>query len=165
MPNLSDLRIRRAEMRDMKAVFDLSNDPVVRASSIRREPIPWESHMAWFAKALADPCLKFFVAETADGAFVGQVRFALVDGEWVVSVSVASAYRGQGLADEILRRGLDQAGLERATAFIYDTNRASLRAFEKAGFRNSHLLKYVYDKNATATDDRFEGKGDGKVRI
>ena len=154
MPNLSDLRIRRAEMRDMKAVFDLSNDPVVRASSIRREPIPWESHVAWFAKALADPCLKFFVAETADGEFVGQVRFALVDGEWIVSVSVAAAYRGKELADEILRLSLAQAGLEKAAAFIYDTNRASLRAFEKAGFRNSHLLKYVYDKNATSTFQR-----------
>ena len=159
MPTLFDLRIRRAEMRDMKAVFDLSNDPVVRASSIRREPIPWESHVAWFAKALADPCLKFFVAETADGAFVGQVRFALVDGEWIVSVSVAAAYRGKGLADEILRRGLELAGLEKAAAFIYDTNRASLRAFEKAGFRNSHLLKYVYDRNATAARPSDTGGG------
>lgn len=142
--------IRRAELRDMKAVFDLSNDSAVREHSICREPISWESHAEWFVKAIADPDLKFFVVETERGDFVGQVRFARTNGEWVVSISIVNGHRGKRLAEEILRRCIECARLEKIAAFIYDTNQASLRAFEGVGFKNSHLLKYVYDSRMVA---------------
>lgn len=37
---------------DMKDVFELANDPVVRACSIRQDAITWETHCAWFEKKL-----------------------------------------------------------------------------------------------------------------
>ena len=141
--------IRLAEARDMKNVFDLSNDDTVRAMSIHPEKIEWESHVKWFENALNDPDVLFYVAETANGDFIGQVRFARDNADWVVSISLVKEYRGRGLASALLRKSIELSRLENVTAYIYNTNKASLKAFEKADFEASSLLKYTYTKNKT----------------
>ena len=141
--------IRLAEPRDMKNVFDLSNDDTVRAMSIHPEKIEWESHVKWFENALNNPDVLFYVAETADGDFIGQVRFTRDNADWVVSISLVKKYRGKGLASGLLRKSIELSHLENVTAYIYNTNGASLKAFEKADFEASTLLKYTYNKNNT----------------
>ena len=127
------IRLRRAVPQDIRAVFELSNDPFVRANSIHREPIAWEAHAAWFNRAIADPDVVFFVAE-ADGDFAGQVRFNRRAGQWFVSISIASAYRGRGLAKALLLDAMNRVPQETFVAEIAESNTASMRLFASAGF-------------------------------
>ena len=53
-----ELTIRLATPDDCKRVFDLSNDPIVRANSIHSETIKWEEHCVWFQKHIHIPLLK-----------------------------------------------------------------------------------------------------------
>ena len=88
--------IRLAEPRDVKNVFELSNDDTVRAMSIHSEKIEWESHMKWFENTIKNPAVLFYVAETVDGDFIGQIRFARENADWIVSISLEKKYRGKG---------------------------------------------------------------------
>ena len=127
--------IRRAGPQDMRAVFELSNDPVVRANSIHREPIVWETHAAWFNRAIADPDIFFFIAEIEPGGdFVGQIRFNRRGGQWLVSISIASAYRGRGLAKALLLDAMSRVPQETFVAEIAESNTASIRLFASVGF-------------------------------
>ena len=128
------ISIRRAEPLDIRAVFELSNDPVVRANSIHPEPISWETHVAWFNKSIADPAVIFFVAEDARGSFVGQIRFNRRGEHWIVSISIATEFRGQGLSAALLRDAMAQIPDGSFIAEIASGNEASKRLFASAGF-------------------------------
>ena len=128
------ISIRRAGPQDMRAVFELSNDPVVRANSIHPEPISWETHVAWFNKSIGDPEVVFLVAENASGDFVGQIRFNRRGGHWIVSISVAAAFRGQGLSAALLRDAMAQIPSGSFVAEIASGNEASKRLFVSEGF-------------------------------
>jgi len=134
------IRVRPAELRDMERVFELSNDPLVRVHSIHKEPIAWETHVAWFVRTLANVNRKFFVAETTDGGFVGQVRFDREDGAWLVSISVVGEFRGKGLAGDMLRASMGRVASGRFVAEIAPDNAASRRLFVSAGFVENPAL-------------------------
>lgn len=129
-----ELSIRSATWEDAEKIFHLSNDPVVRACSIQSRPIEWESHCAWFRKALANPNLHFFIIESASGQFVAQVRFAKENTSWVTSISIHADFRGKKLGVSILRLALNQLPHESVLAWVKESNIPSLRLFEKAGY-------------------------------
>ena len=126
--------IRKAERSDIRRVFELSNDPIVRANSIHSEPISWETHVAWFNRAITDPDVAFFVAEAEAGEFVGQIRFNRRGGDWVVSISIGSAYRGRGLTKALLIDAMSRIPKATFVAEIATSNTASLRLFTSVGF-------------------------------
>ena len=134
------LRLRRAEPRDMRAVFELSNDPLVRANSIHSEPIAWETHVAWFNRAITDPDVVFFVAETELGEFAGQVRFNRRGGDWLVSMSIDSAYRGRGLTKALLIDAMSRIPHATFVAEIAAFNTASQRLFAAVGFSEDRTV-------------------------
>jgi hypothetical protein len=63
--------IREATQDDVKIVFDLSNDPVVRSNSIRPGLIDWDEHQRWFAKKILDKNCIIFLAFKPEGEFIG----------------------------------------------------------------------------------------------
>lgn len=129
--------LRPAELKDMKSVFDLSNDPIVRRNSINTVSIPWEQHVKWFIAALEDASLIFLVVESVSGEFMGQVRFKKDVCQWVVSISIAAEFRGKGLGSEILLRAMKGADVQRVRAYIKQDNMASRKLFERSGFSKS----------------------------
>ncbi len=134
----ADLEVRPAEERDSLAVFELSNEPEVRKYSINPLPIPWEDHSRWFPARLSDPDCHFFIAEKG-GGFAAQVRYQMEKRDLVVSISIASSFRGKGLAPAILKESARMVfaarpGLAAITAYIDPGNAASVRSFEKAGY-------------------------------
>lgn len=141
-----ELLIRHAVLEDAEKVFHLSNDPVVRACSIQTQQITWESHLSWFQKALATPELRFYIVESTDGHFVAQVRFKKEEQGWLTSISIHSAFRGKKLGDSVLRLALSQMPLETIWAWVKETNIASQRIFEKAGFCYSGM-KTIENEN------------------
>lgn len=118
----------------MRRVFELSNDPLVRANSIHSEPIEWAAHEKWFANALINQRLKFYIAESAAGALIGQVRFEEKEDGCLVSISLAAAFRGTGLAQTVLLKAMDASGLQCFMAEICADNQPSLSLFKRCGF-------------------------------
>ena len=126
--------VRRAMGDDAKNVFELSNDPTVRANSINPQRIEWEGHLSWFEKAISDPCVKFYIAETQDGEFAGQVRFHLEGGAWIVSISVKEKFRGCGVGRLLLVSSMRQSGRRGFKALVKPENVSSGRLFAHCGY-------------------------------
>lgn len=143
------LLIRYATLEDAEKVFQLSNDAVVRACSIQTQQITWESHLAWFQRALVNPALRFYIVESEDGHFVAQVRFLKKEQGWLTSISIHAAYRGKKLGDCVLRLALSQMPHETIWAWVKETNIPSQKIFEKAGYRYSEMKTINNEKYLT----------------
>jgi UDP-2,4-diacetamido-2,4,6-trideoxy-beta-L-altropyranose hydrolase len=132
------VRLRRARADDIRLLWEWANDPEVRAASFSSAPIPWETHVAWFAEKVGRNRSLLFIAENEEGIAFGQIRFDLKGGEAELNLSLAKEKRGIGLAVPLIEAGVREllAGneCERVHAFVKPQNAASARAFEKAGF-------------------------------
>lgn len=136
--------IRLANISDIQKVFELSNNEVVRKNSINTPSITWNEHKSWFNKRIKNTDLPFYIVESNNGDFVAQVRFEKIETDIVISISISEAFRGRGFASEIIKTCIKKSGFKQITAYIKDNNTSSIKAFEKAEFSNSHLLKYIY---------------------
>jgi ribosomal protein S18 acetylase RimI-like enzyme len=123
--------LRNATEADALDVWAWRQDPLTRAMSRSAEAVELASHMAWFAKALADPARMLLIGE-ADGEKVGMVRFDR--GEVTeVSINVNPQHRGRGLGFTLLSEALNRVEGD-VWAEVKDENLASRRLFERAGF-------------------------------
>jgi RimJ/RimL family protein N-acetyltransferase len=130
-------------MADARFLFRLRNDPTTRANSFSTGLIAFADHRAWLAARLSDPRrrVRLFVAMLTrpdrDVVPIGQVRFDFDGqaGRVEMSVAIARAFRGRGLAMPLLRRALQRAPVDRVLARIRVENEVSQRAFLNASFR------------------------------
>lgn len=140
------LHLRPATENDSRLLWEWANDSQVRAASFSSEPISWNSHTEWFAQKLQQQSCQIWIAELNENQPVGQVR---VDGknseEPEIHISVAKAWRGHGLASQLIRQAtqsfLLSAHSTRLHAYIKADNMASLKAFEKEGFRQTDVRR------------------------
>lgn len=141
-------------------IMQWRNDPATLANSFDSRPKEWPAFYHEFLQQYCQdvtlPCL--FVLK--DGQRVGFIRFRrqpdLIDGQRAtdVSINIAPAERGKGLAAPALRACIQvarNAGIEVVLAEIKADNKASVAAFEKAGFK---FLDTRQGSNAT-TIQRF----------
>lgn len=133
------LRLRAIEPGDCRWVWELANEPAVRSASFHSDPIPWESHCAWFQRRLADSVSRFYVALDGADTVLGQVRFELEAGDAIISLSLCPTQRGRGSASAVILAGCRRLFAETQSllirAFIKPGNGASIGAFLRAGFR------------------------------
>ena len=136
----------------------------VRLTALRDAPDAFYSTLAaeehrteaeWRASATS---AAWFAALDADGAPAGLV--AVVHGgpppgdAMLISMWVAAAHRGAGLATELVAAALDDAaaaGQERLTLWVRTRNLRALRAYERMGFETQ-------DPPPDAHDYRCEGE-------
>jgi RimJ/RimL family protein N-acetyltransferase len=110
----------------------------VRAASFSSGRINPGEHHAWLESRLADRDTLLLVAmEGPDLA--GQVRFDIQGDSAVVSISLATDYRGLGISGPVLHRATTaleaaQPGVRVLVARVKPDNAASRRLFEEAGF-------------------------------
>ena len=139
------LWLRRARPEDAPLLWQWANDPEVRAASFSSDPIPWETHVAWFAGKLGHRKRLILIAEDEEATACGQIRFDGSDGDWEVDVSIASTMRGRGFASELIGLGVRAIQKEdhvaRVHAFVKPANAASVRAFENANFKRKGTEK------------------------
>lgn len=139
------LTLRPVRESDCELLWSWVNDPAVRRSAFRSEPIPFGEHAAWLAARLRDPACMHFLASDDAGAPVGQVRFDLGDGEAEVDVSVAADRQGVGYGALLIRQGVtrlvETTRVRLVHAFVKPENVASLRAFRSAGFHECGVEK------------------------
>jgi len=127
-----------------KIVFDLSNDPVVRANSINVNEILWSDHVGWYEKKINDKNHIFLLCFTSLNEFIGQVRFNLGIDKPNVSISIVEKFRGKGLSYKILKSACKEVfsnhpDLNSLYAYIKPDNIPSINSFIKAGFQYSVL--------------------------
>lgn len=130
------LNVRPATEDDALMTLNWTNDPDVRKVSFHPEDISEDTHRKWMAKMLSRKDAMLMIVETEQGEPVGQVRLEGAP-ESTVSISIAREWRGRGLGEWILRKAVRNAyaiGSRKLNAYIRPDNRASVVAFERAGF-------------------------------
>ena len=132
--------LRRAAPADALDFLRIANDPGVRANAFNPDPIPMESHLRWYGRKLESAETAIWVIELA-GVVAAHVRYdRMEDGATAeIGYAVASAFRGMGLGTRILeltwRMACQVLGVGAVRGVVIQGNTASVRAFEKAGFR------------------------------
>lgn len=99
-------------------------------------PIPYAQHQAWFEAALSNSNRRLVMADTS--VPVGVVRFDRDGNHAVVSINIAPEMRGRGLGAKMLLSTdsfVDDWGVTELIAEIKPSNLASLKIFERAGYR------------------------------
>ena len=142
----SRISLRPAVSADEALLLRWANDPQVRANSFSPEPILPVDHHHWFQQALKNPNRLLFIATTADGHPIGQIRFDRESGsapvdvsEAMVDLSLDRCARGHGLAAELVQLGLLEmnqrwGSATNAVAEVLSSNTASNACFARAGF-------------------------------
>lgn len=127
------MRLRPATMEDADRLFRWRNDPMTRASSVNRDPVAWDDHVAWLTASLANPLREILIAE--EDAPIGTLRLDK-DIRTEVSITLAPAARGHGQAAPLIALATGTGGPY--VARIRPDNPASRKAFETAGFHFTH---------------------------
>lgn len=143
-----DLYLRKATREDMDLLFRWANDTAVRQNAFHTEQIPYENHVKWFEKMMADESVYQYILCKGESP-VGQIRLNVEDGEAVIDYSISAEHRGKGYGVEMLRLLQKQVKENKIPSVIkmvgqvkYE-NHASARAFEKSGFIRKELPEYI----------------------
>lgn len=132
------LELRPARPDDARLLWDWANDPVVRASAFDERPIPWDTHVEWLRRRLADEHAHIYIACAPGGAPLGQVRFEGDNDVVEISISAAREFRGRGWGAALIDAGCRRLFADTAVRTIYarvkEANRASRSAFHDAAF-------------------------------
>jgi UDP-2,4-diacetamido-2,4,6-trideoxy-beta-L-altropyranose hydrolase len=140
------LQLLPATASDEALLLRWANDPQVRANSFSPEPIAPDEHERWFRAGLADANRLLLIASDAQGCPLGQIRFdrqpqpaVEAPREAMIGLSLDRCARGQGLATELVRLGLQAMEQHwgpdtEAVAEVLPDNTVSQATFARAGF-------------------------------
>jgi len=140
------VELRTVETDDAEFLRDLVNDPQVRAGIANRLPKNLDDEHEWVDSLGDDGGANFLVC--VDGEAVGTVglrrRHDPSFGTWSLGYMLAPEFWGNGYATDAVRETTAYAFEERRVgklfATVYETNPASARVLEKAGFTEEALL-------------------------
>lgn len=149
---VEEFEIRLAKIEDIKDIFGLSNDEMVRMNSFNQEKIEWENHQNWFKNKIYDENCLFYVIRDVNNKLISQVRFDKNKNEAEISISISPEFRGKGYGAKILnltaKKVIEENNLKKIIAYVKIENKASKTVFEKAGYilkeENSEKLRYEY---------------------
>jgi UDP-2,4-diacetamido-2,4,6-trideoxy-beta-L-altropyranose hydrolase len=131
------VQLRLATMADAGLMLKWQSTPGIRAHSRNPEAPGPAEHTRWMQNKLADPCCIFHVI-LHGGRPVGVLRLdRQADGAYEISILVAAEAQNKnigGAALELAKRLLPDAVIR---AVIRADNAASIRMFERAGYRRA----------------------------
>ncbi len=138
---------RKAEKGDMILYFDWTNDESVRENSYHPATISLENHQNWFYSKIKDETCFMLIFEDHVGTPIGQVRIEKQDEKTaLIGISNDAKHRGNGFASKMIEKASEKFLKEHPqiciNAFIKLENKASVKAFEKAGFQLDVALEY-----------------------
>lgn len=150
---VEEFNIKIATIEDMKDIFDLSNEGLVRANSFNQEKINWEDHQIWFKNKLKDENCIFYLIKDVQNELIAQVRFDKINNEADISISITPKFRGKGYGAKIIeatsKKVFKEKDIKKINAYVKKENIASQTIFEKAGFilkeENSDKMRYEYN--------------------
>ena len=130
------MKIREATDSDTKLIFNWSNDPLVRAQSFYSNTIEFESHENWFKEKLQNNNSLLLINKFGENN-IGLVRFELENNKCTVGILIDEQFRGKGFSSLMLINSCTyyfNRFLTPIFAHIKESNTASIRSFQKAGF-------------------------------
>lgn len=134
----ADLELHPVTEADCELLWEWTNDPATRANSFDSSHIPLLRHKEWCHAKLNDPQCSFWIATNVEFGKIGVVRFDRHDSESIISVVLAPHARGKGYGKKLISSACDRifasSEVDLVRAFIKPANKASVRAFESAGF-------------------------------
>lgn len=141
------LRMRPAQLKDAKLLFQWANDPTVRQNALNQKEILWKEHLKWFEKKLNSEHSNIYIYSLND-APVGQVRLDKVRDRWEIDYSVQNSYRGMGLGKLMLKKVLELKQYRPLHAIVKPENISSSKTFEQLNFdlqaKKNELLVYSF---------------------
>lgn len=141
--------------KDMEDLFQWRNHPEVRKNSLNSELILWQQHQTWFNNKINDPKSITYIAFYCEKK-IGSIRFDEKEDLVRISVMVNPDYFGQGFGSKIIKLGSEKFIEEKKInkpliAEIKKDNIASIKAFQKAGFKENYLtFIYEHEQNDTS---------------
>lgn len=146
---LPRLALRRIEQSDVRALWQLANEPSTREQSFDPSPIPWETHVAWFDRSVASSSVCMWALVSEQG-LAGQIRYEAAEEDAEIGISVAPEFRGYGLAARLLAStwvsACRELGTSRARGVVFATNSSSAAAFREGGFIEVGGLQTIRDR-------------------
>lgn len=104
---------------------------------------PWTAET--FERMLTSPVSQVYVARLDDRTLAAFCACWVIDGEMHINtVAVDLRHRRQGIAEELLRETLRQAGARSATLEVRRSNDAALALYRKLGFEVRAVRKEYY---------------------
>jgi RimJ/RimL family protein N-acetyltransferase len=141
------ISFRKANENDMMLYFNWTNDASVRENSYQSEPISMDNHQNWFYNKIKEENCFMTVFENHIGSPIGQVRIQKQDENTaVIGVSNDVNHRGKGYASKMIQIATAEFLKKNPqiciSAYIKIENKASEKAFEKAGYELDVVLEY-----------------------
>ncbi len=134
---INPIKLRAVRSEDKQLTFEWANDKLTRENSFHSGSISFNDHVQWFDKKLIDPDTICYIIEVADIP-AGIVRFEVSEAETVIGINIARDFRGKGYAVSFLKKACAEFfkhHRKEISAYIKKGNLASLKAFERSGFR------------------------------
>lgn len=138
-----DIKLRTIETHDINKLFEWRNNPDIRSKSFNTAPILWAEHEKWFKAKINDPYTAIYMAYCGQND-IGSIRFENKGDAVKISVMLNPSFIGKGFGAEIIRSAVEKYVSERKVnkaiiAEIKKDNIASVKAFQKAGFKENYL--------------------------
>jgi RimJ/RimL family protein N-acetyltransferase len=149
VPECDDIEVRDLQDGDINDLFRWRNHPDIRRNFFNSSPVSWSEHKRWFRAKKQDPNTTIYIA-CYEGTNIGSIRFEDKGEVIKVSIMLNPDFIGKGFGSEIIRIGTEKLIAEKRpkkfiVAEVKKENIASLKAFQKAGFKESYLT-FVYSK-------------------
>ena len=136
-----NIKIRPATNNDCFDIWSWRNHPEARKWSFNSSEISYEEHKEWFEKKIKDENVKLYVAENENKDKLGHVRFDIVkeENKSYININLNPSFLGKGLGNKLIRIATEYflaevLNIKEVIAEIVESNIASKKAFEKAGY-------------------------------
>lgn len=123
---------------DARLVFDWRNPPHIRAASLNKDPLDWESHQNWVALTAARRDGEWLIYSEAGRplGFAGATIRESGTAHWSFYIGAQDAPQGAGgrMMAAFLRRLATRPDVHKITAEVLEDNPASIRLHQRLGF-------------------------------
>jgi UDP-4-amino-4,6-dideoxy-N-acetyl-beta-L-altrosamine N-acetyltransferase len=138
-------RLRALAEADLPLVLSWRNHPDIRRCMFNPQPIESNEHLAWFARASADPDTYLYVYE-AQGQPSGFAKIVRIDRGQVADwgfYAAPGAAKGTGsrLGRAVLEQAFGTLGLHKLCAQVLASNERSLEFHRRMGFQPEGVLR------------------------
>jgi RimJ/RimL family protein N-acetyltransferase len=143
---LTSVALRPGTWDDCRFVYETNAHPSVRANAVDTRAIAWSDHQEWYRSKLTDSRSRLWIIEERSRS-VGVVRLDIQGDEGdvgLVTVALTPDERGRGVGSRAIQLTGELAGsrmgVTSLVALVRPENGASVRAFERVGYRPAGSL-------------------------
>lgn len=131
------LKVREVTKNDSELIFNWSNDPLVRKQSFKSDNIEFKDHENWLNKKLINDNSLLLLNQFKNNN-IGMVRFEVEKDKCTIGILLDKKFRGKGFSSLMLTVSstyyFNRFSIP-IFAYIKDSNLASIKSFEKAGYK------------------------------